>query len=230
MPPLSPATVVQRFQRRIADVLRDFDELFLAVHQKQRQASLETMVAEQSALLIAVLWETFVNDLLVAYIVQDPQSCLENFESRFRQSITEKFAGASRWVSLEFPSVLSQTQAERIVDPKGWNLAAASAQGLSELANRHLNAVNGRKFSLEADDRDLIDYLVALRNYLSHRSAGSRLKFIDALRALKAGGSNDRLIGSAQNVGMHLKQRIAAGGTRLNVIGHRTVDISGKLL
>jgi hypothetical protein len=93
-----------------------------------------------------------------------------------------------------------------------------------------LNAVNGRKFSLEVDDRDLIDYLVALRNYLSHRSEGSRLKFLDSLRALKAGGKNDLLISPAQNVGMHLKQRIAPGGARLNVIGQRTVEISNKLL
>ena len=73
--------------------MRDFDELLLAVHQKRRQASLETMIAEQSALLIAVLWETFIKDLLVSYIVQDPQSCLEHFEGRFRQSIAEKFSG-----------------------------------------------------------------------------------------------------------------------------------------
>ena len=176
------------------------------------------------------MWETFIDDLLIAHVMQDPQSCLENFEDRFRQSIGEKFGGASRWVSLQFPLVLSQAQAEKLLDPKGWNLGAGSAQGLSDLANRHLSAATARRFSLEADDRDFVDYLVGLRNYLSHRSAGSRIKFLDSVGALKVGGLNDRLTGQVMNLGTYLKQRIPSGGTRVNIIGERAVEISRKLV
>lgn len=229
MPPLTPSGVTTRFQKQVTNLLRDYEELLLAVHEKRRQASLVTMISEQSVMLTAVLWEAFIHDLFVSYVSADPEQCFRNFKERFNQSNNEKFAGVVRWVSLDFPVAINQLQAEKLLDPKGWNLAVRSAQSLSELANRHLNVVHAKKFSLEADDRDFLDYLVALRNYLSHRSSGARSDFINSVRALKPGGLNAPLSAPIQTVAMHLKQAVP-GGTRVNVIGLRAVQVSAKLV
>jgi hypothetical protein len=215
MPSQSPKTVARRFQKRVTDVLRDTDELLLAVHAKHRQASLETMIAEQSVMLTTVLWETFISDLVISYVLTNPRPCFDNYEGRFRQSLVEKFAGISRWVSLDFPAIVNPAQAEKLLDPKGWNVTAGSAQKLSDLANRHLTAANARKFSLQADDRDFVDYLVSLRNYLSHRSPGSRTMFLNSVAALAAGGANGALKGQVQNVGTYLKQQVAPNARRV---------------
>jgi hypothetical protein len=188
------------------------------------------MITEQTVLLTAVLWETFINDLVIAHVMQHPKSCLQKFEDRLRQSMSDKFGSASRWVSLQVPATLTTMQAEKLLDPKGWNLAAESAQGLADLANRHLSAARARRFSLQADDRDFVDFLISLRNYLSHRSAGSRTKFIDSVHGLKAGGLNDRLIGPVHNVSTYLKQGLVGDSTKVEIIGKRTIDISAKLV
>lgn len=230
MPRLRPQGVATRFQKRVSDLLRDFDELLLAVHDKRRQASLETMVAEQSVLQTAVFWEAFTNDLFISYFINDPISCLSKFKERFRQSITEKFAGASRWVSIDLPPTVSELQAERLLDPKGWNLAAQSAQALSDLANKCLSAVDAKKFSLESDDRDFVDYLVSLRNYLSHRSRGSRLNLAASILALKPDGPNRELTGPVQTFAVYLRRQVAPSRRRVNVIGERVIQISKKLV
>jgi hypothetical protein len=230
MPTASPKQVAERFQRRVADVMRDMDELLLAVHSKHREASLTTMIAEQSVLITAILWETFVNDLLISYVLEDPRACLANLEARFRQSLSDKFAMMSRWVDLNFPPELTQVQVEKMLDPKGWNLTAGSAEKLAEQANRLLSGAKARKFSLEAEDRDFINYLVALRNYLSHRSAGSRLQLTGTVTAMKGGGPNDQLRAPLGNVSTYLKQMPAPNLRRVNVIAQRASEIATKLV
>lgn len=219
-----------RFQKRVKDAIRDTDELLLAVHAKHRQASLETLISEQGVMLTAVLWESFISDLLTLYVLSNPKPCFETYEDRLKQSLGEKFAGISKWVSVDFPESVTLAQVEKLLDPKGWNVTAGSAQKLADVANRYLSAANARKFSLQGDDRDFIDYLVCLRNYLTHRSSGSRTLLLDAVNALKAGGKNDALRAQVRNVGTYLKHQVAPNTRRINIIGQRVVEISALLV
>lgn len=230
MPPRLPNQVATRFARRIGDVTRDFNELKLAVYGKKRQASLETMLAEQAMMSIAVQWEAFVNDLITAYVVERPKSTLLDFDTRLRQSIDDKFPGVARWIHWSFPRAISRPQAEKLLDPKGWNVVAPSAQALADMANRRLEAVDARKFSLAADDRDFIDYLVSLRNYLGHRSAGSRQKLLDSIAQLKPAGVNAPLKADLRQTGAYLKQVIAGGESRVTFVASRVQDIAAKLV
>src|SRR5437763_404963 len=109
----TPKNVAARFQRRITDLTRDFDELILAVHQKRRQASLEAMIAEQTTLLSAVLWEAFISDLIVAYVLRNPASCLGESRKRLKQSLAVKFGGIARWVAFTPPKTVNLAQAEK---------------------------------------------------------------------------------------------------------------------
>lgn len=224
-----PRHVVARFQRRTRDLLRDFDELILAVHDKRRQASLEIMLAEQTVMSLAVYWEAFLNDIIIRYVVLRPESCLEDARKRYRQSLGDKFAGMERWVSISFPKVISQNTAEKLIDPRGLNVVATSAQALSEVANRYLSAVDARKFSLAAEDREFVDYFVALRNYLGHRSTASRASFLAAVRPIGAHGTNAALAFRGGQVGVYLKERVG-GVTRVNMIGRHVLGIAGNLV
>jgi hypothetical protein len=58
----------------VDDSLNLYDELVLAVHEKKRQQSLESMLAEHCVLGVAVMWEAFVHDLIVSYIEEEPDA------------------------------------------------------------------------------------------------------------------------------------------------------------
>jgi hypothetical protein len=224
----TPAEVGRIFDRRIRSLLRDYSELLLAVHQKRRQASLEAMLSEQTVMSLAVYWESFLHDLMIAHIARRPKPCLEGYEERINRSIAEKFPGASRWVEVEFPDTLSSAQVEHLLDPKGWNIVSSSAVQLRDQANRYLDAADARKFSLNADDAAFFDYLIAMRNYLGHRSDGGRQTLLHAVNAITPNSGNAELHGPFQQIGAYLKQRTQVG-TRVNSIGARVMAIAAAL-
>jgi hypothetical protein len=224
----SPAEVGQIFDRRANGLLRDYSEMLLAVHQKRRQASLETMLSEQTVMALAVYWESFLHDLIVAHIARRPKSCLEGYGDRIHKSVADKFPGASRWVSVGFPDAPTLVQLERLLDPKGWNIAVASAGSLRDLANLNLHASDARKFSLNAEDAAFFDFLHAMRNFLSHRSQGARRTLLQATRAMTPNSANADLRGPTQQVGTYLKQRTRLG-TRVNSIAARVLIIASGL-
>jgi len=225
-----PIQVVRRFQSRVSDLIRSYEELLLAVHEKRRQASLETLLSEQAVMSMAVFWEAFVNDVFVAHVVRAPEWCLANAENRVRQSINGKFVGLSRWVTIEVPKSITKSQAEKILDPKGWNISASSAQELANLANLHLPAPDARKFSLDAEDRAFLDYLVALRNYLAHRSDSSRGIIVSAINEISTTTGDNAPLSKAQpgHIGTYLKERVGAD-TRVGIIARRMSAVSAKL-
>lgn len=226
----SPKQVAARLLRRVRGLTRDFDELLMAIHQKRREASLKSMLSEQTTILIAVLWETFVSELITSYVAEKPASCLSDIEGRLKKSLDDKFPGIAHWVAWEFPDAVSWLQAEKLLDPKGWNVAAKSAQDLAEMANRLLEGADAKKFSLVADDRDFVDYLIALRNYLSHRSSASRAKLVHNISSINPVGANAPLSGQMTHVGNYLKGAVAVGGTRVNFIGLRVEQLAAKLV
>jgi hypothetical protein len=168
-----PVQVVTTFQKRISDSLNLYDELVLAVHQKKRQQSLESMLAEQCVLALAVMWEAFVHDLIVSYIEESSETCVGFHHNRVTQSIESKSKLFAKWVTIDVPPILTRAQIELMVDPDGWNVTADSAETLAKRATQFLSAPHAIKFSLADLDRKFVDLLIATRNYLSHRSTGS---------------------------------------------------------
>jgi hypothetical protein len=191
----------------------------------KRRSSLETMLSEQAIMTLAVSWESFLHDVLISYMEHRPKPCLKDHADRIRRSLGERFPGASRWVSVTFPDSPTQAQLERLIDPKGRNISATSASTLRDLANRLLAAPYARKFSLNADDSAFIDYLVAVRNFLGHRSNGARERVREAIRALGTNAANAELTGQTRRLGVYLKQPTASG-TRVNSIGARVLAIA----
>ena len=165
------------------------------------------MLSEQTVMSLAVYWESFLHDLMIAHILRRPKPYLTDYQDRIHKIVLDKHPGASRWVTVGFPDTPTLVQLERLLDPKGWNIVAGSAGLLSKLANRLLDASDARKFSLNADDAAFFDYLVAMRNFLGHRSGGARKTLLQAMGAIKQNSGNADLHGPAQQVGTYLKQQ-----------------------
>jgi hypothetical protein len=223
-----PVEVGRVFADRIGRLVRDYDELLLAVHQKRRQASLETMLSEQTAMSLAVYWESFLSDILVSHIARSPKQCRKVNNERITKSIAEKFPGSLNWISVETPDTPSADQIEKMLDPKGWNVTFKSAQSFRDQANLWLEASDARKFALNADDSAFFDYFIAIRNYLGHRSDASRRIVLHAVTALNPQAANAELRAPAQHLGMYLKQ-VTPSGRRINSIGARALAIAGAI-
>ena len=71
----------------------------LAVHNKRNQAALETMLVEQFVMLSVVQWESFINDLIIAYVLMRPNTALKSLRRRIEQSIERKFGERRRTAS-----------------------------------------------------------------------------------------------------------------------------------
>ena len=223
-----PSQVGDSFTQRISGLLKDYDDLVLAVRNKRRQASLETMLAEQTVMSLGVLWESFLHDLLIAYVERHPLNCRNDFAKKVNKLVIDKLPGTTQWIRFNFPSSPTPNQLEHLIDPKGWNIAAKSAAELGKQANNWLGATDARKFALNADDATFFDYLVALRNYLAHRSEGSRGILSQKVKDLSQNPVNSDLRAQLRQVGTYLKQQTAIG-TRVNSIGQRLIDISNIL-
>lgn len=220
--------IVEQFKRRAHQVHDYHNELLLAVHLKQRQAALESMLSEQFVLSLAVQWEAFINDLIISYVVDDPNPYFKQLRIRIVQSVKEKFGNeAQKLTTFKPPSDLKAGKAQLLVDPKDYNVTSPSAATLTKRANELLAAPHAIKFTLSNDDSAFFDYFVALRNFLGHRSGGSRERLKAAANSLA--GANSPLKGSLKDVGAYLKAKQAGGDRRTAVIVSRIVGIADKL-
>ena len=225
-------TARNNFHGRVNELLQHYDELLLAVHNKTRQASLEIILSEQTTMSLGVYWEAFVNDVLVAYVAKNPGNCLNDLKKRVGQNLEAKFALPAKWVRLSFPATLSSTQAERILNPKGWNISATSPKDLREKANQYLVSGDAIHFSLVAEDVEFVDLMVEMRNYLAHRSTRSRKILKSSIAKIGIANANALLSGAFTSSGAYLKACLPndSNKRRVHELGRRLLQISKKLV
>jgi hypothetical protein len=228
---MSEATkAIDRFQDLIDETLEYYSELLIAVTEKKRQGALETMLAEQCAMSLAVSWEAFINDLLIAYVSMSPDVFKKDLESRVSDSLKSRYGdAAARWVKFRPPRSPNKLQLMRVIDPKGWNVTANSAEELSKRANQLLPAADAKKFSLDVADSTFVDYAISLRNYLSHRSRASRAEVKARIAQMQGSPQNAPLAGALTTVGAYLKTRAVGERTRSHFVGARLREVSEKL-
>jgi hypothetical protein len=118
-----------------------------------------------------------------------------------------------------------------MVDPKGWNITAESAAVLSKLTNQFLPGSAARKFSLNEADGKFVDLTISIRNYLSHRSAGSLTLMKSRLVDFQKADKTSPLRGTLTQVGPYLMRRLKnAPVSRARVIGLCLSALAAKLV
>ncbi len=93
-PKPTPRAVVEEFIASV-NVLEDgFDGLLAALSaapKSAKNAKVSNVVAEQFATSAAILWENFLHEVLVAYVLRNHKKYLARLEKRISDSVTDKF-------------------------------------------------------------------------------------------------------------------------------------------
>ena len=190
-------------------------------------------LASTTFLSLYVSFETFLSDLFLAYLNRDFSQYQASLGNRITQSVSEKFgawaAGRSPFVSIRNVAV---ADLEDIIDPNGWNLTFRSAEVIREKACEWLSpAHRGRIQSLTPSDEDLIDTARAIRDFIAHRSLGSKNRMNQQLQIVERHGRNPNLRrgrNAIQDEGVYLKA-VFGGQRRIAVYASRLQDIAGRL-
>ena len=103
------------------------------------------------------------------------------------------------------PLKFNYTRDNLLLDTRGWNIAFQNAASLSAKANELLASRFARRFVLNSADSEFFDYVVCLRNFLSHYSSGARRALTEAIDGL-TDESNHPLKGQVTHIGPYLKR------------------------
>ena len=115
---LTPTRALANFQKHVTTALANYDGLIAAVSGRPRRILMGRLVAEQCVLNIAVRWEAFIHDLIIAYIENSPTTCVNFHKTKVLQSVEEKYQGFSEWVTVTVPSPLTRPLIEAMLDLK----------------------------------------------------------------------------------------------------------------
>ncbi|MCX6900102.1 MAG: hypothetical protein NT105_15560 [Verrucomicrobia bacterium] len=222
--------VKANFKRRLSKAIKCHAELMLAVHNKLNQAALETMLVEQFVMLSSVQWESFLNDLIIAYVLMRPGTALQSLEQRIEKSVQGKFGTqAVSCLTFKVRKPVTRQRIAGLLDPKDWNITVGSGEELSTKANDLLSAEFAKRFSLDKDDAQFIEFGVALRNFLGHRSDGARAELKAAIQSLSEPKNVCFRAVKLGDVGTYLKAKTPAGITRAVACATRLMEIAEKL-
>lgn len=229
-PKPSPKTVIREFLESLRVLENGYDVVAASLGNSIKNGFVENLVAEQFATSIAILWEGFIHDVLVSYVLKSHKKYLNVLKKRIVKSVTERFGPeCGNKIVFAFGTPRAISDIELLLDPKGWNLAANSGDKLAAVANDLLKSSAARKFSLDSEDRFFVNFLVALRNFLAHRSAASRKVLIAAIRKMALGGKNGGLHAQKINISKYLLHTNGPTGNRLKVIFARVRQIAEGL-
>lgn len=220
---------VAKFDIKLSTLISHHKELQLAIHNKKNEASLGNELVTQLTLSVSVLWESFLHDIMIAYILMDPRRTLLSIEERVLKSIEDKF-GDTVAKNVSFGSLPNVTRSKllSLLAQKGWNITSPSASKLSSKANSLLAAPYAIKFSLDPEDSEFYDYIRALRNYLGHNSDGARKVFKDAISNLSE-SINLPLKANLNQIDAYLKAPAINNKSRVEYIIDRLKTIANKL-
>jgi hypothetical protein len=227
----TPAGALGSFQNRVTTALANYDGLIAAVAGRQRRIQMQRLVAEQCVLNVAVRWEAFIHDLIISYIENSPSTCITFHKNKVMQSVRDKHSGFAAWITVTVPTPPTRAQIEEMLDPKGKNVSVDSADTLAKKANDLLAAAQARKFSLNASDGAYLNFSIAMRNYLSHRSRSSKKTLNDAQTALIAADPATHMAGSLRSVAIYLNQTPpGSAASRARLLGQSLSALAAKLV
>lgn len=220
---------IEHFDLQVERLLKHHKELKLAINNKKNEASLQTELVTQFILQIVVLWESFLSDLMISYVLNDPKRALDSIRRKLKESVSAKFGKeVLKCVKFSKPTIISDLKIRGILDHKGWNITAKNAEMLSSIANELLASCYAKQFSLSAEDAEFFNYVICLRNFLSHYSAGSRAELRKAINGISR-DENKELKSSFKQIGPYLKHIYPSNKTRAEYIVERVRLLAQKL-
>ena len=165
---------------------------------------------QNTILTAATLWESFVNDMFIAYINRDSTQLQIHLQSAFEASRTPKQAViAQNFVTLTFPKHLTVDLVTDLIDQKGENITFFDYSTLKKGAAKYL--VAGHRTGIDGlsnAQKATRTLWIALRNEIAHNSERS---FKAMNSAMNAGGLQNtglqRGVNNVKYVGSYLKSK-----------------------
>lgn len=203
---ISPVDVRDDFRQQLADLTQFHNTGFAAFTSETDQSTL----TEHSLLAAAVTWEGFVSDMFIAYINRDATRfklhLKASFETHVNTAPTPKRV-FEKFGTLAFPTHLKKADVLALANGMGNNITFSNFDLLEEKADTWLVAAHAAKFTgLTAQQKAVVNSIIALRNHIAHRSQRS----LDAMNDVLVRGALNptgiqRLNNRFHNVGAWLK-------------------------
>lgn len=192
------------------------------------------IASENYALAIGVMFEGFVNDLILAYANRDCSKVMEHLKKILAECLknnSKAKATFEQFGEIRDPKHLTVDKLRAILDAEGRNTSFSDYDAIKKRATQWLAARHRQGFeALNHQDRAIVNVVIAVRNNLAHRSK----KSLDRLNeVLLAGPLHDtglqRNMNRVKQTGNYLKAISTAGETRADVIGRRLGDVARQL-
>lgn len=170
---ISPTDVQDDFLKQLVELSRFHNACMTAL----ATASDHSRLNEHSLLAAAVAWEGFVSDMLIAYINRDAtrfkKHLKDSFETHVNSATTPSQVYGS-FASLSFPRHLTKENVQRLANSGGNNITFPNFAELEVGAGKLLAADHAAKFiALSAQQKAVVNAVIALRNHVAHRSRRS---------------------------------------------------------
>jgi len=222
--------IVNKFKTNIRRDLMTKDNIIAAAQNDGPSDYIESFLAIQLMLQLAVEWECFVNDLFLKYVVLKPGKLKKELAENIKKSINKDYGPtAARFLKLGLPQYIKEDRVASLIDPKGFNIFAYSPDKLRNLAAKFLAVKYARKFAFSRYDGELIEVFYSIRNFIAHRSKRSKEQLKETINLIDIRGINSPLIGKTSYIGSYLKCAVPNGGSRIDFISNRLIKIADSL-
>lgn len=216
----------RRIRDNFAESVQRIYGLYANLKDKATDAE-RSVLAEQTLVSLAVSFETFTSDLVVALICKQPGPYLRSLSEDMKRALlsTSYSHPQIQYLASDVPKQPSTDELRQIILGSGDNLAFPETQRLGEFLSKRL--ARDLVFEIEKEDAVFLDLLKALRNFCAHRSPKAarvlngqlkesyhdhEVKDTTVCRAL---GQNSDL--TARTIGSYLKKRAPGCGQQARI-------------
>ncbi|MBU2360491.1 MAG: hypothetical protein KKB02_16435 [Alphaproteobacteria bacterium] len=135
-----------------------------------------TRLSASTMISVATLWESFISDLIVAYINRDPSQFAVHLQQALKQDMSDKQKQIlNRYAPYRPPTSIDRSTITSLIDNNGNNITFSNAQALKKGAKRWVGTANMAGINaLTTQQMAIIDLWIALRNHIAHDSERSK--------------------------------------------------------
>jgi len=194
----------------------------------------EKRVAETTLLAAAAFWESFLSDLVVAYINVDASGFKAHIEKKYSAKASEKekdevVLRARRHVDPVMKRHLKLDEIRKVLAGNDQNVTFKSAAQLKKRAGLWLCANHKAHFHALTSAQDAtLDALRSIRNFVAHRNVGARKSMNDRLAAANLPTALQRGASQVHSPGKYLRAS-PNGVRRLDLYLDEMVTIASLL-
>ena len=203
---INPSDVRASFDAQIAETIL----FYSTVKTSLSSGSDVTRLSALTMISAATLWESFLSDLVVAYINRDPsqftihlKDALETELSNKQTQILNLYAPYNAPTSIDRATIIS------LLDDNGNNITFRNADALKNDTKRWIAATNMAGInSINSKQMAIINLWIALRNHIAHDSERSKTALQDAVsKGALHGTGLHRAKNAIHKPGVYLKSK-----------------------